>query len=185
MRDLVLLVGPLVFLPMSFAYPAAGVLYWAWFSIMNPHRQVYSFALGQPFNSVIAIGTLVGWLISAERKHWTPDLMPWLILAWTLWMTFNSFFAPVPDWSWEYWDRVMRILALIFLVFFLITTKARIHAMVWILAISIGYYGFKGGIFTIVNGGHNMVLGPADSMIADNNNLAAAMVMLLPLLNYL
>ena len=185
MRDLVLLAGCFVFVPLSLVYPATGALCWAWFSLMSPHRQVYSFLTAQPINSVIAIATLIGWLISTERKRWTPDLMPWLLLAWTLWMTLNSFFAPFPEWSWEYWDRVIRILALVFLVFFLMTTKARIHAMIWVLAISIGYYGLKGGVFTLINGGHNRVYGPDSSMIADNNQLAAAVVMLLPLLNYL
>ena len=185
MRDVVLLLGSLVFLPLSFAYPATGALCWAWFSMMSPHREVFGFAEGQPFNSIIALATLAGWLFSAERKRWSPDLMPWLMLAWFVWMTLNSMFAPFQEHSWHYWDRVMRILALIFLIYFLITTKARIHGMIWILAISLGYYGVKGGMFSIATGGTNIVYGPPDSMISDNNHLAAAMVMLLPLLNYL
>jgi hypothetical protein len=46
---------------------------------MSPHRLVYGGAYGQ-FNLVIAAVTLAGWLISRERKRWTPDLVPKLLL---------------------------------------------------------------------------------------------------------
>jgi Family of unknown function (DUF5935) len=65
---------------------------------MSPQQTVYGFAAGLHFNFVIAVATL-GWLLSAERKRWTPDLVPKLMLVFPLWMTFNSFFAPIPDWS--------------------------------------------------------------------------------------
>jgi probable O-glycosylation ligase (exosortase A-associated) len=184
-RDIVLVLATLGFLPLCLRYPAAGAICWAWFSIMSPHRQVYGFAVGQQFNLVIAVATLLGWLFSAERKRWTPDLMPKLMLVFVLWMTFNSFFAPFPDSSWGYWEQTVRALALVFLVFFIANTKARIHGLIWILVISLGYYGVKGGIFTISSGGNYIVYGPEASIIRDNNQLALAVVMAVPLVNYL
>ena len=79
MRDLLLVLATLGFLPLCFRYPAAGAICWAWFSLMSPHRLVYGGAYGQ-FNLVIAAVTLAGWLISRERKRWTPDLVPKLLL---------------------------------------------------------------------------------------------------------
>jgi probable O-glycosylation ligase (exosortase A-associated) len=184
-RDIVLILATLGFLPLCFRYPAIGAICWVWFSIMNPHRQVYGIALGQQFNLVIAAVTLLGWLISSERKRWTPDLMPKVLLLFVLWTTFNSFFAIFPDYSWVYWDRTVRTLALVFLVFFVATTKARIHGLVWILVLSIGYYSVKGGLFTIATGGNFIVLGPPDSILGDNNQMALGAVMVLPLINYL
>ncbi len=185
MRDIALVSALLAFLPMSVAYPAAGALCWAWFSIMAPHQQVYGFAAGRPLNSLVAAATLLGWILSKERKRWPSDAVPWLMLAWFAWMTLGSYFAINPGWSWPYWDRVMRILALVFLVFFLANTKARIHGFIWILVISIGYYGVKGGIFTLLSGGNSIVYGPPNTDITDNNQLALAVVGLLPLVNYL
>lgn len=185
MRDLALILGTAFYLPMALRFPATGVLCWAWFSIMNPHRQLYGFAAGQPFNSIIAVATLVGWLASRERKRWTPDAMPWLLLALVAWMTLDTFFAANPSYSWVFWDRVMRIFALIFMVLVLISTKARIHAMIWVIVISLGFYGVKGGVFTIAHGGHAIVFGPSDSVYGDNNHLALAVVTELPLALYL
>ncbi len=185
MRDLALVLGMLFYLPMSLRAPAAGVLCWVWFSIMNPHRDVYGFAYGQPLNGVIAVATIIGWLASEERKRWTPDAMPKLLLALVAWMTIDSFFGAIPSYSWEFWDRTMRLFVLVFMVFFLITTKARIHGLIWVIIISLGFYGVKGGVFTIVHGGHAIVFGPEASVYYDNNQLALAIVSTLPLVYYI
>ena len=59
------------------------------------------------------------------------------------------------------------------------------YALVWIIVISLFYYGVKGGLFTIATGGHFHVLGPAASIIGDNNQLALALLMTLPFANFL
>jgi putative inorganic carbon (hco3(-)) transporter len=184
-RSLILAVAMLGFLPFCFRYPAAGVICWEWVSLMNPHRQVYGFASDQHFNLAIAAATLLGWVCSSERKRWTPDWMPKLMVIFLAWMTITSAFSVFPQISWFYWDRFMRALSVIILVFFIANRKARIHGLIWIIVISIGYYGVKGGIWTITSGGGDTVLGPAASMIADNNGLGLALVMTLPLVNYL
>ncbi len=57
--------------------------------------------------------------------------------------------------------------------------------MIWIIAISIAYYGVKGMGFMLLTGGGDHVVGPDNTMIGDNNNLGAALVPCVPLLNYL
>jgi putative inorganic carbon (HCO3(-)) transporter len=184
MRDILLGLGMLFYVPLSFIAPAAGLLCWEWFSLMNPHRQVYSFLHAKPLNSVIAVVTLLGWLLSRERKRFTPDALPWLMLLWFGWMTLTTLTAPVPVVAWDYWDRVLRILLPVFLCFVLLTTRARIHGMIWVLALSLGYYGVKGGGYIMIGGG-GVILGPPGSMIYDNNSVALAVVMELPLVYYL
>ena len=51
--------------------------------------------------------------------------------------------------------------------------------MAWVMALSIGFFGVKGGIFTVVGGGENMVWGPPGSFIEGNNELALALIMVL------
>ena len=64
-------------------------------------------------------------------------------------------------------------------------SQVRIQALIWIMVLSIGYFGVKGGGFTIVNGGAYTVLGPPESIIEDRNHLALACCMIIPLMNYL
>ena len=185
MRDLALMLGMLFYLPMSLRAPATGVLCWVWFSVMNPHRQVYGFAYDQPLNSLIAVATLVGWIAGREPKRWPASAIAWLMVALLAWMTLDTPFGPLPDMSWFFWNRALRLFAMIFMVFLLITTKARIHGMVWVLLISLGFYGVKGGVFTIAGGGHAIVYGPESSVYYDNNQLALAVVTELPLVYYI
>ena len=67
----------------------------------------------------------------------------------------------------------------------LLTTKARIHAMIWVLVISVGYYGVHGGMGTLMYFGNVRVAGPPGTMLGDNNNLALIEVMVVPLIYYL
>jgi probable O-glycosylation ligase (exosortase A-associated) len=67
----------------------------------------------------------------------------------------------------------------------LATNKVRLHAMMWVVSISLSFWGVKGGLFTIRSGGVFHVIGPDNSIIGDNNQLALAIVMILPILNYL
>lgn len=185
MRDIVLFLGMLYYLPVSLVAPAAGLAVWEWVSLMAPHRLVYGFAYGMRFNLVIAVTTLVGWLISRERKRFTPDALPWVLLAFFVWSTLNLAFAPYPEFSYYYWNQTLRSLVAVFLVFILMNNKARVHGMVWVIVISLGFYGFKGGIFTILHGGDYHVFGPPGTQIRDNNKLALALIMSLPLIYYL
>jgi hypothetical protein len=66
----------------------------------------------------------------------------------------------------------------------LIHGKERIQLLVWVTAVSIGFYGIRGGIFTILTGGNYRVYGPEETFIADNNQLGLALTMILPLLYY-
>jgi len=185
MRDIVLLIAILFFLGLAFRYPYAGTLTWGWLTIMNPHMMVYGFAMGWPFNFGVAIVTVAAWLYSGEKRRWPGDSLPWLMVVLVAWMTFDSFFAADPDWSWPLWNRTVKIYAFIFLCLAMINNKARVQAMVWILVISIGFFGAKGGIFTIVTAGAYHVYGPDNTTISDNNQLALAVVMVLPLAYYL
>jgi probable O-glycosylation ligase (exosortase A-associated) len=54
-----------------------------------------------------------------------------------------------------------------------------------VVALSLGFYGFKGGVFTVLSGGSGHVFGPDDSYISDNNALALALITALPMIWYL
>ncbi len=185
MRDIVLSLGMLFYVPMSYISPAAGLLAWEWVSLMSPQRLVYGFSRGLQLAGVVAAATLLGWLMSRERKRFPSDPLPWLLLLFFLWTTFNLLFVPFPDRAWHYWDRYMRTFVEVFVAFTLLNNRVRIHAMVWVLAISVGFFSIKGGVFTIVTGGHNHVLGAPGTPLRDNNQLALTEVMILPLLYYL
>jgi len=94
-------------------------------------------------------------------------------------------FALLPESSWVQWNKVMKIMLMTFVVMMVIRTRRDIVRLVWVLVGSIGYYGVKGGIFTIRSGGTERVWGPEDTFIGDNNSLALALIITIPLMYYL
>jgi len=90
----------------------------------------------------------------------------------------------VPDKAWEYWDKAIKIFLMTFVTIALMGSRERIHALVWVVVISLGFFGVMNGIKTILTGAGSIVWGPPGSFIADNNQLAMAMLMTLPLMRY-
>jgi putative inorganic carbon (hco3(-)) transporter len=185
MRDIVLILAIATGLGITLANPFAGVLLWTWFTLQSPHQEAWGFSSTLPLNFIIAIITVAAWLRSYERKLPPTHFLILTMLCFLGWTTFNSFFAYDPDWSWPYWDRTWKIFALGLLIATLATNKARITGLIWITVLSLFYYGVKGGIFTLATGGNYTVWGPGDTIIRDNNQLALALLMSLPLANYL
>ena len=185
MRDIALILALATGLGVTLFYPFAGVLLWTWFTLQNPHQEAWGFSSGLPLNFIIAIVTFGAWLLSRERKLPPSRFLIWAMVVFLAWITFNSFFAFSPDWSWPYWDLTWKIFALGLLVATLATNRVRITAIIWVVVVSLFYYGVKGGIFTLMTGGNYHVYGPANTIIGDNNQLAVALLMSLPLANYL
>jgi probable O-glycosylation ligase (exosortase A-associated) len=185
MRDL--LVTAIVFgaLPFVFKRPWIGVLLWTWVSYMNPHRLTWGFAFNFPFAMIIAIVTITAFVFSREKKEmpWTRETV--LLLIFIGWMLFTTFFAWYPDLAWMEWNRAWKIQLFVVLTAILINDRQKLDWLIWVIVLSLGFYGVKGGIFTLGSGGGYRVLGPAGSFIGGNNELALALIMTIPLIWYL
>lgn len=183
MREVLVLIAILAGLGMTFRWPFVGVLLWEWFTLQNPHREAYGFISST--NVVIAVVTLIAWALSKERKLPPNGFLLWMMLIFLAWTTITTIFAFNFNWSLGYWDRTWKTFALGILLAATVTNRVRVHAVLWVAVTSLFYYGVKGGLFTILTGGQNHVMGPEGTMIADNNQLAVAMLMTIPLANYL
>src|SRR6266571_927179 len=185
MGDIVLTAFIFGTLPFILWRPHIGVLVWTWIGFMNPHRLTWSWAYDMPFAMIVALVTLVGLLSSREPKKipWTRETIILLIfLGWVLLTTFNAMY---PSRAWPHLNQFWKILLMVYVTMILIQTRERINQLVWVIALSIGFYGVKGGIFTIVHGGVYHVRGPEGSFIGGDNEMGLALIMTIPLLRYL
>jgi len=171
---------------MSLRYPFAGALVFGWISFMNPHQQVWGFAAGIPWAFIAIPILLVGCLIAREPKRLPVNAVTLCIVLFMAHITLTTMVAQTPsNDAWDNWLRAIKIFFSVLVIASLLTDRWRIHAIVWLMAICIGFFGVKGGAFTLMTGGTHIVLGPQATMIADRNHLAVAVLVVLPLMNYL
>lgn len=185
MRDVFVTLVVFGSLPMILWRPYYGIIMWTWLGYMNPHRMAWGFSTTMPFAMMVAITTVIALFVSKESKKipWTRETV--VLLLFVLWMCLTTAFAFNPAIAGEQLDKVLKIQFMTFVSLILLTQRERIHAVVWTVALSLGFYGIKGGIFTITTGGGFHVQGPPGTFIGGNNELGLALLMTIPLMRYL
>ena len=185
MRDVLITLIVLGAVPFILARTHIGILMWTWLSLMNPHRLAWGFAYSFPFGAVVAISTLISFLLSNEPKRFPLNAVTIFLILFILWINITTVVALLPDEALAQWSRAIKIQVMVLVSLLVMQRQERIHALAWIIVLSLGFYGLKGGIFTLLTGGTYLVWGPAESFIADNNSLALAVIMTIPLMRYL
>jgi probable O-glycosylation ligase (exosortase A-associated) len=185
-RDYVIIAAVLGSLPIGLFRPFYGLLVYAWISYMYPQEMAWSFAQTFPVAKLSALSVMGGFLFSPPgnlRVLFKRENVAMLLLAGMF--TVSSLFAFYPDKAWLQWQDTSKVIVMSILASMLLKDKMRVRQFILVIALSIGFYGLKGGLFGIMNHGQDMVLGPGNSIIGANNNLGLALNMCLPLLWYM
>jgi putative inorganic carbon (HCO3(-)) transporter len=184
-RDLILLAALLGVVPLILRAPVVGLLVWIWITLMSPQREVFGFLSGFQLNLYVAALTAMAWLGSKERKVVHLNLLTVGLLLFAVWSCVTTYSALDRATAAPLCDRTVKSIILALAVAALANTRTRIQAVLWMVVVSLGYYGVKGGGFVLLTGGRSHVYGPDNTMIGDNNTLGLVLVVLLPLMNYL
>jgi len=189
MRDLIITAFVLGCLPKIIKQPYWGLLMWIWLSLMNPHRLAYGFAYSLPFAQITAIAMLLGLLFKAGTLYRFPlNGVSITMLVFMAWLGVSPLFPfdvkPNAN-EFYFWSRALKIMLMVLATFLVVGTRDEVDKLVAVLAGSVAFYGVKGGLFVLATGGSYKVFGPASSFIEDNNTMALALVMVVPLLRYL
>jgi probable O-glycosylation ligase (exosortase A-associated) len=185
MRDIAITLIVLAGCLYTLQRPYIGVLLWSWLSYMNPHRLAFGFAYNMPFAQITALVLMGSMAMSKESKKIPINTITIIWILFIILMGISTYFAYFPDDAMIQYVKVIKIQLIVFITMMLITDLTRLNHLIWVIALSIGYYSAKGGVFTIATGGGHIVWGPTDSFIEGNNELAVATLMVIPLMAYL
>jgi putative inorganic carbon (HCO3(-)) transporter len=163
--------------------PFSGLLYYLWFSFGRPADFVWpNFVFD--YEVWIAGATLLGYAIWEMGKS-PPRIegMRLLVLLW-VWFALTSLTAQIPMIAfpklWEY----SRVFIMAFLTCALANSEKRIRSILYVLAISLGFLGAKGGYDAVTTGFANSMKGPG-GMMSEQNEYALALNMGIPILVWL
>ena len=184
MRDLLIVGIVLAGSLYALRQPWVGVMLWTWLSLMNPHSLAYGFSQTFPVAAIAAAATLIGLAMTKDRRN--PFFSPpatWLLLL-MIWICITYVFSYNVEDSTDMLKKVMKIDFMILVSIALLSTRRHINTFIWVVVLSLGFYGVKGGIFTITSGGNHRVWGPG-GFIGGNNEIALALIIAIPFMYYL
>lgn len=184
-RDVLVTLIVVGVLPMALQHPSVGVLLWTWISVMNPHKLAWGFAMNMPFAAIAAGVTLIGLFVTRDKVIVPKDRVAIVLVAFVVFTALTTITAMDRAGSLTQLNKVFKIQLMTLVAMAVLHERRHLHAFVWINVLSLGFYGIKGGLFTLRSGGTERVWGPPGGFIEGNNELALALVMVIPLMYYL
>jgi probable O-glycosylation ligase (exosortase A-associated) len=185
MRDLALFGLVFGLVPVILFRPYIGVLTYVWISVMNPHRLTWGYAYDFGFAVVVGAATLVGAMLTKRRSAIPVNSLSIALAAFLVWTSITTILSLYPGESAEKWVIMIKTMFIVLMIPVLLQTREQFRLLIWVIVLSLAYYGAKGGLFVLMTGGEFRVWGPTGSYIQDNNALAAALVMIVPMMRYL
>ncbi len=185
MRDLLTVMIFSMGAVMALRRPYFGVLAWVWIGLMNPHRLGWGFAYDLPLAQIAVFVTLAGILLNSKQVRLVGGGGVYVLMMLILWMGVTTAAAILVDASVERYIAFLKVVFMTFVALAVVRSRGEIIGLVWVIAMSIGFFGVKGGLFTILSGGGHRVWGPPDSVVEGNNEIAVALVVIVPLLFFL
>ena len=139
------------------------------------------------FAQLVAICTLVRHVVPQQRSVLFPQRSSGHrpLIFFVLWLGVSPLFSFHPEQEFDRWLQPVKVIFMALVALVLVGNRDQLQKLVWVMVLSLGFFGVKGGLFTIATGGNYRVWGPAGGAIQDNNVLALALVMVIPLFRYL
>jgi probable O-glycosylation ligase (exosortase A-associated) len=151
---------------------------------MNPHRLSWGFAYNFPFSQFVGATLLVSFVLSRDKKRIPITSTTILWFGFIFWISLTTLLAMYPEAAQQAFIRTVKIQLMTFITIALMQSRDRLNALIWVIVVSLGFFGVKGGAFIALTGSNTRLWGPG-GFIEDNNALAIALLMTLPLMNYL
>lgn len=171
--------------PLALYAPYVGIYAYYWYSFGGPISQAYGFAAFFDWGKLLAVAVLLSWLLGRSSKMLPFTSVTVLVILFYLWTGITTLTARFPVPATEHFFLWSKIFLMFVVTLAVINSRLRLHGMIWTLSIAIGYYGLKGGAFTLVAGGNYSVMGPEGTAIYATNEFARAIMMTIPMIFYL
>lgn len=180
MRGLIVAFLIFVWMPIALFKPHIGVLVWSWVSHMVPQSYTYNFARAFPFLVTVSAVTILGMFLGRDKNKVPPHPIIAAMFIYWFWIVVTTMLGMEPSNSQTKLIHMSKVMLFAIISAVIMQSPNRLKSYIWVMYASLAFIGVKGGLFTILTGGNSRVQG-AGGMMGDNNQLAMAMSMLLPL----
>jgi probable O-glycosylation ligase (exosortase A-associated) len=186
MRDIIFSLFVLGMIPACFRKPFIGLVMFSWLAYMRPQDLTWGFAREQRWSYLVAIVMFAGFLRSRPDKWFIANWRSYLMLFFIVLVGVSAAMSENPnsDQLTKYLE-FSKIIVIALFTTAVVTKREHLRMLLWIIALSLGFYGVKSGIWGFMTGfGSRIIRGPGGMML-DNNDLSLALSMAVPVLVHL
>jgi len=183
MREAIVIGVVAVLCVLALVKPRVGLFGYTWFALMRP--DALSWSVGKPYSLSLAICTLVGSLIYLPKflRIFTNPISRGLVFL-LIPITVSASLAVDPALSWPSWNYFIRIVLMALLIVVLVDREEHLRTLIILVAASVGFLGLKLGLYGFLVGQANYIDDLNGTLMSDNNMLALALAMVVPLCWY-
>lgn len=185
MRDLIVSLFLLGMLPVCFRKPFVGLLLFSLLAYMRLQDLTWGFAREIRWSFYVAIVMFAGFLASTrERRFMSNDVRNAIMILMVLLVAASILAAGGGIWARDV-DMFVEYVKIVSIALFttgMVHSRDRLRLMIWTIALSFGFFGFKSGIVGILTAGQLQILEGPGGMLQDNNDFALALGMGAPML---
>ncbi len=186
MRDLLFIAFFIVISVFSIRKPFISVSVWLWSGIFVPVYWLYGFAEGIRYNFIFGCITAIAYLISRNKPTVRFDFLFFLVVLFFIHTTLTTSFSVIDSGlEWFGWENFFKVTLMFIMINLIIRKQHHFEMLIWSIILSVGFYAFVEGLKFILSLGGHKIAGPIGHLIADNNHLALAILMTIPLTIYL
>lgn len=186
MRDIVFIIFFVIILFISFRKPFIAVSIWLWSGLFVPVYWLYGFAEAIRYNVVFAASAMIAYAFFKNKPPLKLDALFYLVLLFFIHTTITTNNTLIfPAVSWIIWENFFKVILLFLFIYLIVRKQNHFSLMIWSIGLSIGFFGLVEGLKFIKSGGFHQIHGPSGHILADNNHMALALLMTIPLLIFL
>lgn len=175
-----------VLIPVSLGHPFIAYALWAWTAAVSASYYLYGFMAAVRFNLIFACIALLSLLLSNRRWYAQVQGRQQLLVLFLLHATLCWIFGFSPNHlNGEVYEDLVKALIFALVLPAFVTDRLRLHALLVVLGVGMGFHGVVEGAKFVASGGGHRILGVSTAMISDNNHFAVGQLMILPVLLFL
>jgi probable O-glycosylation ligase (exosortase A-associated) len=185
MRDILFSLLVLGILPTCYRRPFIGLLTFSWLAYMRGQDLTWGFARNQRWSMLVGAVTVLGYGVTRPERWFRRDPRCFLLIGMMIWIAIGVALSERGVWTpyqIQKWIEFNKVVCVALFTTAIVTRPEQLRVLVWLIALSLGFYGFKGGLSGLLGGMHTEVLRGPGGMLSDNNDFGLALVMSIPML---
>lgn len=186
MRDLAFILFFFIIIFVSYRKPFIAVSIWLWSGLFVPVYWLYGFAESFRYNLIFSLFAMATYLFCRNKPSIRFDSIFFLIILLLIHTTITTTTALIPSGiPWVVWDGYSKVILLFIFITLTMRKSHHFDMLIWAMVLSIGFFALVEGLKFVKSFGGHQINGPAGHILADNNHMALAILVMLPLVVHL